>query len=263
MRKGGGRIIAILVIGLVLVAVGRGGRLRLVQNAIGGVANPVGGFFWNVGSKTSTFFRVIPAVKDLSARNATLEHEVAALRERLAADAELRTQNEALRRQLNFSELAPRQLIPAEIIAYQPDNFRSFITIGRGRRDGIADNMAVISEGSLIGKVTETNESTSKVFLLIDPDFKVGALVQNEGRATGTVRGQVGGGLLMEKIAQDQIVHPGDAIITSGLGGDLPKGLILGRVESVNRQDNAVFQTAQLSSIVKFSQLELVFVVKQ
>jgi rod shape-determining protein MreC len=65
----------------------------------------------------------------------------------------------------------------------------------------------------------------------------------------------------MDKIPQDQAMTPGDTIITSGLGGDIPKGLIVGTVQSVNRSDNEVFQTAQLASPVKFNKLELVFVV--
>ena len=170
-------------------------------------------------------------------------------------------QNEILKRQLNFGASAIQKLLPAEVTAYQPDNFRAFISINKGARDGIKEGMAVTSEGSLVGKITEVSTTSAKVFLLIDPEFKVAALDQNSpSRATGTVRGQIGRGLFMDKIPQDQQVKPGDTIITSGLGGDFPKGLVIGRVESVNQKDNAVFQTAQIVSDIKFSQLEIVFV---
>lgn len=96
--------------------------------------------------------------------------------------------------------------------------------------------------------------------MLTDPTFRVNGLDQ-ETRASGTVHGQIGTGLVMDKIAQSDSVKPGDTIITSGLGGDLPRGLILGQVESVQTSDNAVFQSAQLTSDLKFNKLELVFVV--
>ncbi|MBW3537970.1 rod shape-determining protein MreC [Candidatus Parcubacteria bacterium] len=263
MRKRPGRIILIMLgLALVLVLVNARGWLRPVSGAAGRALNPVGGFLSGGGSGTGELISLIGSVKDLAARNARLEREVAGLRQRLAEDTELKVQNEVLRKQLQFSEAQPRELIPAQVIAYQPDNFRGFITIGRGRRDNVKAGMAVVLEGSLVGRVSEAAETTAKVWLLTDPDFKVSGLDQSS-RATGTVRGQIGSGLVMDKIPQDQAVKPGDVIITSGLGGEVPKGLVIGQVESVNQKDNAVFQTAQLVSDIKFGRLELVFVVQQ
>ncbi len=261
-KKPGLRIIIILAAGLVLVGAARGGQLRGVQSGVGRITDPIGSFFWQAGSGTANFIRLIPQVKDLAVQNSQLAHEVADLKERLAQDSELRAQNEALRNQLSFGEVEGRRLVPAEIIAYQPDNFRAYITINRGHHDGLSEGMAVISEGSLVGKLSDVSEVSSKVFLAVDPDFRVAALDQTaDSRATGTVRGQVGRGLVMEKIPQDQAVNVGDTIITSGLGGGLPKGFVIGRIQSINQKDDAVFQSAQVVSPVNFTQLELVFVV--
>ncbi|HSH31760.1 MAG TPA: rod shape-determining protein MreC [Candidatus Saccharimonadales bacterium] len=263
MHKRPGRLILImLALAAALVVINARGWLRPVRGAAGQVLNPIGGFLRGAGSSTGDFIGLVGSVKDLAARNARLEQEVASLRQRLVEDAELKVQNEALRKQLRFGEAQPRELIPAEVIAYQPDNFRGFITIGRGKRDNIKEGMAVVAEGSLVGRISEVSETNAKVWLLTDPDFKVNGLDQSS-RATGTVRGQIGSGLVMDKIPQDQAVKAGDIIITSGLGGEVPRGLIIGQVESVNQKDNAVFQTAQLVSDVKFQRLELVFVVQQ
>ncbi len=251
-------------IGGLLVVANQTGQLRGVEGFVGRVFAPIGRAFQGMGSGTAGFFGFLGNIKDLSTRNAQLEHEVADLKARLSEDAELRVQNEALKRQLSLGTAADRKLMPATIIAYQPDNFRAFITISRGTADGLKEGMAVVSEGALVGTVTYVQATTAKVFLLVDPDFKVNGLDQtNASRATGTVHGQIGKGLLMDKIPQDQAVAPGDTIITSGLGGDIPKGLIVGTIQSVNRSDNEVFQTAQLASPVKFNKLELVFVVTQ
>jgi rod shape-determining protein MreC len=259
--RGARRIIIALALGLLVVSAAQLGFLRAVQAGVGRVTDPVGRFFWQIGTGVADGFRLLPVVKDLATRNAQLEHEVAELKQRLAEDAEIRNQNETLKKQLGFTEIVPQKLIPAEIIAFQPDNFRAFLTIGRGKRDGVIVGRPVISEGLLVGRVVEVSEVSSKVQLVIDPDFKAAVVDQsNESRATGTVHGQIGRGLYMEKIPQDQQVLVGDTIVTSGLGGDLPKGLVIGQVESVTGGANIVFQTAQLTSPLKFHQLELVFV---
>jgi rod shape-determining protein MreC len=259
-RKSRRGVMAAVTGGVLLVIAGALGWLAPVKSATGYLLGGAAGSFARAGSRTGNFLATVGSIKDLSSENAQLRAEVAQLRERLSEDAELRQQNEALRKQLSFGEAAPRQLIPAEVIGYQPDNFRQFLTIGRGSKDGLKEGMAVIAEGSLVGKVAEVTATSAKVFLVTDPNFRVNGLDQ-ETRATGTVRGQIGTGLLMEKIAQSETVRPGDTIISSGLGGELPRGLIIGRVESVNQHDNAVFQTARIVSSLKFPRLELVFVV--
>ncbi len=261
-RKGGQRILITVAIGGLLVAGNYFGYLNAAEGLVGRIVAPISRGFANVGSRVAGFAHFFGSIKDLSTRNHELEREVADLKARLSEDAELRVQNDALRRQLSFGQTAAQQLMPATIIAYQPDNFRAFITIARGSADGLKEGMPVVSEGALVGTITDVQATTAKVFLLVDPDFKVNALDQtNDSRATGTVHGQIGKGLLMDKVPQDQTVAPNDTIITSGLGGGIPKGLIIGTVQSVDRSDNEVFQTAQLVSPVKFNRLELVFVV--
>lgn len=263
MRKRPGRKILVAVaMGAVLVVANSRGWLSPLRVVTGIVLGPVEGLFGGLGHGIANFGHLVITAKGLSAENTRLEAEVAVLKQKLAEDAQLRQENTTLRAELQFGEAVSKQLRPAEIVSYQPDNFRQFITINRGSRDGIKAGQAVISEGQiLVGRISEVTLTQSKVFLLTDPDFRVGAIDQDSpARASGTVKGQIGAGLLMERIPQDQPVKPGDTIITSGLAGELPKGLIIGRVESINQKDNAVFQSAQIVSSIKFNRLELVFV---
>ncbi len=253
------RIVVIVVVGLMLVVLGRVGALRPVTRVLGIVGAPVMRVFQNAGGATGGFFGFLSSVKDLNRRNAELTRQVSDLRLQLAADAEMRVQDAALKQQLGFSGGSSPQTVPAQILAYQPDNFRAFVTINRGKRGGLANGMAVTSQGALVGKLVNVQDDTAQVFLLSDPDFRV-AVVDQDSRATGTVSGQIGSGLILANVPQDQAIKPGDTLITSGLGGDFPKGLLVGRIEAVSHRDNAIFQSAQVVASVKVDQLELVFV---
>jgi rod shape-determining protein MreC len=262
-KRPANRIVMVAVAGLGLVLLGRVGLLRPANNALGVVGAPVMQVFSSAGTKTGNFFKFLSQIKDLNRRNIELTREVNDLRLQLAADAEMRVQAAALKQQLGFSAgAADSETVPAQILAYQPDNFRAFITINRGRSNGLADGMAVTSQGVLIGRLVNTLNRTAQVFLLSDPDFRV-AVVDQQSRATGTVHGQIGGGLVLVNVPQDQPIKPGETLVTSGLGGDFPKGLIVGKIETVSRRDNAIFQSAQVVPFIKIEQLELVFVMKK
>ncbi len=261
MRRRGQRlVITVLASCLILIWANRLGLLSPVKAVGGALFAPIGRLFSGAGSGVGTFFGNIANIRTLDDENARLSHEVADLRRRLSEDGELRLQNDALRKQLNFTGDKNQQLIPAQVVAYQPDNYRQFLVINRGSADGLKEGMAVVSEGFLVGKITEVNLKSAKVFLLIDPTFRVNGIDQ-ETRASGTVRGQIGTGLVMDKIAQNETIKSGDTVITSGLGGDVPRGLVIGRVESVLARDNAVFQSATIASDLHFNKLELVFAV--
>jgi rod shape-determining protein MreC len=256
------RILGIVILGALLVFANSRGWLKPVKDAAGSVVNPVSGVFVAAGQSTGNFFHLLFAVKQIAADNTKLTDQVAELRQRLSEDAEMRRENEELRAQFNLPDSAKRTLLPANVVSYQPDNVRQYMTINRGSKDGLRDGLAVISGGSLVGKLSDVTRTSAKVFLVTDPSFKVSAIDQDStNRAAGTVTGHLGSGLIMDKIAQTDGVKQGDTVITSGLGGELPKGILIGQVQGVYQQDNAVFQSAQLISDVKFNRLEMVFVV--
>lgn len=103
------------------------------------------------------------------------------------------------------------------------------------------------------------NDYSAKVFLIDDPEFRIRGLGQ-EGRASGVVKGQIGEGYQMEKIAQSDTIKPGETVITAG-SDTIPRGILIGQVETVDRSDNALFQVAHLRPLANISKSEIVFVV--
>ena len=256
------RLMGFMLIGLLLLMANAFGLLSPVTSLVAVALKPVQAGLSGVGSNIGGWVDVIGSVRELGTENRRLHAEIATLRGQISRDTEIKAQNDQLRQQLGVGSIRPERLIAAEVIGYQPDNFRQFLTIGRGSRDGLSDGMTVVQQGSLIGRLQDVGPNTAKVFLMIDPNFRVAVLDQNApNRPTGTIRGQIGNGLILDKVAQTETLTPGDTIVTSGLGGGIEKGLIVGRVQTVNKQVNGVFQTAQITTDIQFNRLEVVFVI--
>lgn len=261
-RRVSRRLLGIMAFGVLLGVAHTTGLLNPVSTLVGDITQPFQSGFSRAGNAVGSWFDVIGSASQQGNQNQRLRARVAALQQQVSQDTEIKAQNDELRKQLGVGTIAPDRLVAAEVIGYQPDNFRQFVTIDRGSHDGLKNGMAVVEQGDLIGTVEEVTRSSAKVFLIIDPNFRVAALDQNEpDRPTGTITGQIGNGLTMNEIAQTETLNAGDTIVTSGLGGSVEKGLIIGHIQGVNKQDNGVFQTAQVSSDVQFNRLDIVYVV--
>ena len=95
---------------------------------------------------------------------------------------------------------------------------------------------------------------------MTDPEFRVQAISQTE-RARGLLRGQLGSGLRFEQIAQSEKIDRGENVLTAG-SDKIPRGLLIGTVDSIAQSDNEVFQAASVKSALNFARLEVAFVVK-
>lgn len=254
-----GIIVSLVAISVVLVfqLLGWWRPFRIVVDVLTQpITRTLTGFGRWVGNGVSTF----SALGGLSEENADLRRRLAELESNSVRISEIEKENVLLRTQLNFTEQQKLDLKGARVVGYSPDNVRRNITIDLGRADGIEEGQAVVSSGAFIGKVEKVYDRSSEVFLMSDPEFRVLAMTQN-GRARGILRGQLGSGLRLEQIAQNEAIESNEYVITAG-SDRIPKGLPLGVVESVDRSDNEIFQAANVKPMVDFQRLETVFVVK-
>jgi len=205
-------------------------------------------------------FQTLGSLGSLSKQNRQLEQDLVVQKSEVSRLRELEIENRLLREQLSFQKDQARSLIGSQVIGYGPDNVRRTLVLDRGTRDGVAVGQAVVSSGVLVGRVDRVSDQTATVFLVSDPDFRVQAIAQSE-RARGIVRGQLGSGLRFEQIAQSETVSPNEDVLTAG-SDKIPKGILIGKIDSIAKSDNEVFQAAQLRSPLNVSRLEIVFVVK-
>jgi rod shape-determining protein MreC len=161
---------------------------------------------------------------------------------------------------LAYQETAPMTTLPARIIGRNVSNWYRAMIINKGDRDGIHPEMGVITEAGVVGRVVRVNPTTAIVLLLSDPNVAITGMVQNS-RDEGIIQGTPQGIIHMKYLPPLSPVQPGDPVVTSGLTGDFPRGLQIGRIQQITKADTDLFQLGEISPIVDFSKLEGVLVI--
>ncbi len=204
-------------------------------------------------------------LRDLRERNKQLETLVDQLMIENVRLKEAEAQNEDLREKLAFAEVHPQYVLQAaevrgRVIGSEPNSFMAALVIDLGRRNGVQKGMPVITERGLVGHVHKVGTNWAKVLLIIDPSSSVAALTQST-RAPGLVSGRLGQDPTMTYIPQDETISVGDVVLTSGMGGNYPEGLIIGQVTEVKQRDIDTYQQATVRPSVDFRGMETVLVI--
>jgi rod shape-determining protein MreC len=150
-------------------------------------------------------------------------------------------------------------MLPAELVGVDVSPWFRSILVDKGRGQGVRSGMPVISDRALAGLVTATSEDAARGMLLLDRQSAVDGTVQRS-RARGVVRGLGGDQLEFEFVARGSDVRVGDVVITSGLDGVYPKGLLIGQISEVPDSGSQLLVTALVEPAADFRRLEQVFV---
>ncbi len=259
-------LLLFLFSGFLLAILHKTGLLNPLQDAVLSITSPIQ---YGVSLASSSLHRAIAILEDiwhLREENERLKKEL----ERLIVEniqlRELEVENKALRELLNFTQENPAfdyatARVVARVIGFDPSGFTRYVIINVGQKNGVLPGMAVVTERGLVGRVVSAYSSTSKVLLITDPSSSIGAYIEG-GQATGMVEGTPEGSLVMRYIPIDANISVGEVVLTSGLGGTLPKGLVIGQVIEIEKKDYALFQEVRIKPSVDFDRLELVLVLK-
>ncbi len=223
------------------------GILKPLQSVVGFTLKPFTNIF-NGGESS------------LKRENEDLKQKISSLEAEVAKREEAKQLNDVLRAQLNFAQSNNYKLTQANIISQDPSNYQQFFTIDRGSTSGIGSGMAVVSGSYLVGKIIETTPTTAKVYLITDFNSAVPAYTL-QTRASGIVRGQRGFGLSIESVPQTDTLQNNDTVLTSGFGGEYPRGLLIGTIGDVKKRDADVYQSGLVRPSVDFRKLESVFII--
>lgn len=159
-----------------------------------------------------------------------------------------------------YQATAPMTTVPAHIIGRNVSNWYRAMVIDKGARDGIHPEMGVITDAGVVGRIVRVNPMTSIMLLLSDPNVAITGMIQSS-RDEGIIQGTPQGSIHMKYLPPLSSVQVGDAIVTSGLTGDFPRGLHIGRIQQVTKAATDLFQSGEVTPIVDFSKLEGVLVI--
>ena len=267
-HRAGVVLVALLALGMVMmilshrpVAVASERMGRSVFSSLQLAMHEVGAFFGGSWNTIAELRRMRVAL--VAARQRLLELE------QLSSDmAELERQNDELRRQLGFEAPPTFRHLPAEVMARAPGNQFTNLTINRGTGDGVRADMVVVAlqDGvqGLVGRVIEVDQRSA----LVQPisartsfvaarlrDLRYDGLVQGLGSASNT--------LLMRHVnsAAGEMIAAGEQVITSGLGGVFPAGVLIGQVRVVRSETSGNALDIELHPAIEVARLEYLFVI--
>ena len=266
----------LLLLSVLFLILHETGALATVEHGLQYVVAPIQRSFSTLVERTGDLFKTVRDVRELQAQVEDLQTQVDALAIENIRLREFEAEAAQLRAMLTFAAEDPIWAVLGadvigreacanapcgEVIAEEPNPYIRYVTINTGSNDGVAVGMPVVTGGAvLVGRAAEVGPRMTKVQLLTDHGSSVGGTLQ-DSRATGLVVGQPDGTLRMMYISQDDEVVVGDLVLTSGLGGTLPSGLVIGQVAEVEQSDSALFQEAVVRPALDYRRAELMLVI--
>ena len=235
------------------------------ENLISYIVSPTQEVTTNVSDWVNEKITFISDLHELEKVNKELTTENERLKYEAGRVEQLEKQNELLAAQLDLKPRYPAlPLTGAYVTATDPNNWSAHFTISKGTDDGLAEDMAVLADGGLAGRIYKANKTSSLVMPVIDDSSSVGAETKRGGDM-GFVKGDLrlleSGYCRMENIDATADILENDEIITSSLGEIFPPGIIIGYVKEIHMDPDGLTKQAIIQPVVDFKTLNTVLVV--
>lgn len=214
---------------------------------------PAQGAFLRAGQGVGNFLSFFTFWKSGSLKINNLEMRLRELTVEAEKVKNLEAENKALREQLGIPFSKEKKMIMAGVVGFPHE-----LMIDKGAKDGVKMGMTVIYKDIYIGKVSKALFNSSLVLTASDPLSKITG-VTSKTRAKGIATGQFGSGVSLEKVVSEDSLVLDDVVLTSGEDGIL-KGLLIGKISEIKKEEAGVFQSAKLSIFIDYSKLTMVFV---
>ena len=226
------------------------------------VTGPVSGTAaWIFHYPFSKIKNTLVDLNSVSSENRRLQLALVEAASRLSRLEEVERENARLRAVLGFEPPAGYSLVPAEVISIMGEKVAVAAVISCSAGDSIQVDQPLINEQGLIGRVVSVFNEFATVQLLTDPAHRVAVRVASS-REMGIARYRVTEGLILDNFPVQGSIDEGDHVLSSGLGGIYPSGLMVGVVVSVERPEEEPFCRVRLAPAVNFNSLEEMFILR-
>jgi rod shape-determining protein MreC len=254
-------VLAILLFSLMLMTlnVKQEKGVHFLSYIAGAIISPFQNFYTQVIQSTSSSIKHYFFLTDVVQQNEQLKLVVQRLISEKNQLIERIASQKRLEKLMTYEDDWKKKALVASVIGRDATQWSKVVVINRGTINGIKDHLAVITDAGVIGQVIHAGLNTSKVLLIVDSRSAVDALFQ-DNRVSGVVVGAGEDECQLKFVPNAADVKVGDSVLSSGLGGIFPKGLMIGKVSQVFRKKQGLFQRITLTPSSDLSRLEEVLV---
>lgn len=216
----------------------------------------------NKMTKDEEYFSSLESVKD---QYEELKKENEKLKDESQKMIAIQAENKTLKEQLGVAEnYLNYELVPGYIIQKDFSNYSKVIVINVGKKDGIENNMTVVTDKGLVGHVVSVEDNSSKVQTIVDTASAVSCIISNSEK-TMVTRGLLDSNKKIKGtyIDNDVVINEGDTIYSSGIGGIYPKNICIGKVKEIINTQNKTNRYVFVETAVDFDNLSDIVVLKQ
>lgn len=231
-----------------------------VESVVVSALAPIQKAITRTTQKTQELWHGYINLVNVQAENEALSQKIQALRSENNRLVEENLRYRRLSDLLEVQKKAKEKMLLANVVGHDSTTWSNVLLVDRGVEEKVGKNMVVVSAEGLVGHVIQASPKVSKVLLLTDFRHSVDALIQRT-RDRGVVVGRDRYTCLMKYIPLEAEVKVGDRVITSGMGGLFPKGLVIGNVIHVTRRKADLYQEALVRPSADLMRLEEVFVI--
>lgn len=200
--------------------------------------------------------------------NRELKQKVSELAQVKVRDQTLAKENKQLKAELKLkNSLTDYSTVSAAVMSRTPSSWQQQLVINKGQTSGIKKNMPVLSGGGLIGRVAEVNKTNSKVELLSDTSESSNRFsIVIDGTDGKSVNGIITGynartnELIMGQVTSTAKIKKGAKVVTNGMGGITPKGLYVGKVSRIGKDDYGLAKKVYIKPATNFNEINIVTV---
>lgn len=240
------------------------GILTPIESFFSKIMNPVLGGFYSISSSLRVAYNENTDKKDLNILLEQMDNQVKELIVKNARLEILEEENKILRDNLKFLTKNDLKHIMANVVSrggLEDSSEQNTIIIDKGAKDGLYPGLAAVSsQGIIVGKVINVKDNLADVYLITNKECKIAVAIQNEDKTSGIASGDMGLTVNMEFIPQTEKIEIGNIVVASGLEKNIPRGLVIGRVSEVIKENNKLWQNAVIEPIADLDELIMVSV---
>lgn len=257
-------VICALLVGM-LVAVATDDSVSPQSTVVGTILSPVQKVSGKIAGKLNWFNSSFASAGSYKSENERLKVQIAEYESQLADYNEIKHKITSYEQMLGIKKENPDFVLePANIIGTDNSDVFSSIIIDKGSSSGIKAGDPVVNGSYLVGVVKKVNESYSVVMTILNPSVNVSAIessTRETAYVTASFEQSKNGKCLLSGLERTTSVSPGGLVLTSGIGGVYPKGLIIGTVSQVQRSERDFSSYAVITPGADLGRIEDVFVI--